>query len=87
MNYKHSFASNQNFLDPKYSNNGELYAPQRYNQIIEECTIITKQLHTSYTDLLKISPRERAQIVNVLEKMNKAEKEALDKQLNKNKKN
>lgn len=68
-------------MDPKYVDNEhkELYAPIRYSQIIEECLYITKQINTSYNEILLITPRERSQLIKLLEKMNKLEKEKTDK--------
>ena len=36
------------------------YGPERYNQIVQECYLISKSIHTSYKDLMDITPHERS---------------------------
>lgn len=64
----HDFSTNQHFLDPQTTNDGKPYGPWRYKKIVEECFYISHQIHTSYTDLMKISPRERVYLIEFLNK-------------------
>lgn len=53
------FASNQNFLIPQLTEDGKPYGPKRYGEIAKECYLISKHTHTSYNEVLEISPMER----------------------------
>ena len=53
------FASNQNFLTPTLTSDGKPYGPQRYEEIVKECYLISRYIHTSYNDLLDVTPTER----------------------------
>lgn len=53
------FSTQVNFLDPKYREDGEPYGPWRYKELVRLNYIISKNCNTSYTDILKITPRER----------------------------
>lgn len=79
----HDFSTNQHFLDPQTTNDGKPYGPWRYKKIVEECFYISHQIHTSYTDLMKISPRERVYLIEFLNK----EAEQLQKSREENNKN
>lgn len=75
MNLSHDFSINQHFLDPKTTKDGKPYGPWKYKRIVEECYFISHQIHTTYSDLLKITPRERAYLMEFLSK----EAEAIQK--------
>ena len=55
------------------------YGPWRYKRIVEECYFISHQINTSYTDLLKITPRERGYMLEFLSEELRKQKESLEK--------
>ena len=73
-----SFASNQSFLDPQYLSNGEPYAPFRYKQIAIECYRISHRIHTSYTDLMKVTPLERKYMLDMIDLEDERQKQELE---------
>ncbi len=52
----------------------------RFEEIIQECYIISKNIHTSYTDLLDITPREKNMMLELLNNEAKRQQELYDKQ-------
>ena len=60
------------------------YGPWRYKRIVEECYYISHQINTSYTDILKISPREREYMLEFLSEELKKQKESLEKMKQRN---
>ena len=73
------FDIHQNFLDPQLTKDGKPYGPYRYKQIIQECYLLTKNLNTSYTDILKISPIEREYLLKFLADEIKKSKQLIEK--------
>lgn len=73
------FASHLNFLDPQTTNDGQPYGPIRYRELVKECYLLSKNLHTSYTDILQISPIERNYLFKFLIEDAEREKEAIEK--------
>ena len=73
------FASHLNFLDQQLTEDGRPYGPTRYKQIVKECYVLTRKLHTSYTDLLKISPTERQYLIEFLQEEIKAQNDMIKK--------
>ena len=53
-------------MDPLLTSDGKPYGPWKYKEIVKECYIISKNINTSYTDLLKITPTERKYIIEFL---------------------
>lgn len=48
-------------------NNREIpYGPYRYQQIVKECYVISKNSNTSYNDVLKMTPTERDYILRYI---------------------
>lgn len=45
---------------------GQPFAPIRYKEIVKECYLISKNINTSYNDLLKITPTERGFMLGFL---------------------
>lgn len=41
------------------TSDGRPYGPIRYKEIVKECYLISKNLNTSYTDVLHTTPTER----------------------------
>ena len=87
MKYQHDFSSNRNFLHQpslkiKDSNGKDKeipYGPWRYKRIIEECYFISHQIHTSYTDLLKVTPRERSYMLEFINDELRRQKESIER--------
>lgn len=88
MILKHFFASNQSFLDPLKTSDGKPYNPFRFKQIVEECWFISKNIHTSYNELLDITPTERTYLRNMIiddmERSTKRMQQVIDETKNKN---
>lgn len=62
------------------TDNGEMpYGVYRFNQIIEECYVISKVIHTSYLDLMDISVMEKDKMLEFINEENKRNQEELDK--------
>jgi len=53
-------------LDPQFNEDGEPYGPYRFKEIVRECYSIAKNCNTSYTDILKITPRERDYLIEFI---------------------
>lgn len=81
MKLSQPFANNQTFLDPLYTENGEPYGPARYRRLMQECFLISKNMNTSYSDVKKITPREREQLINFLLEDYKEKKKAVDQEV------
>ena len=73
------FASQVNFLDRQTTNDGKPYAPYRYKEIVKECFIISKEINTSYTDLMNITPREKNYMLEFIREKYEREREAIEK--------
>ena len=73
------FASQVNFLDPQFNDDGTPYGPWRYKKIVEECYALSKNLNTSYTDILQITPMERMYLIQMLVDESNQLKEKLEK--------
>lgn len=48
-----------NFLDQLYNEDGTPYGPTRYKELVRINYAISKNCNTSYTDVIKLTPRER----------------------------
>ena len=66
-------------MDRQYDKQGNPYGPIRYKQIITELYILSKNLNTSYTDLLQISPLERGYLLDLFKEERRIQEEALEK--------
>lgn len=53
-------------MDPRFNKDGKPYGPIRYKEIVKERYMITKNLNTSYTDVGKITPRERLYLMEFI---------------------
>lgn len=69
-----------NFLDPQLTSDGELYAPKRFEQIIEERYQISKHIHTSYEEIGNITPTERMYLLHFIKRDIDHENELIQKQ-------
>ena len=65
-------------MDPQFSEDGEHYGPRRFKEIVKECYSIAKNCNTSYTDLLKITPRERNYLIEFIVEDAKRAKETIE---------
>ena len=60
------------------TSDGKPYAPERVNEIIRQAYLISRQIHTSYNDVLDVSPMEREKLLDIVtEELNK-QKDALE---------
>lgn len=53
-------------MDPQSTSDGQLYAPVRFKEIVEECYHISKHTNTSYKDLMTITPTERLYLLHFI---------------------
>ncbi len=60
------FAQPTNFLDPRLTSDGKLYAPARFEEITQEIYLITKHTHNTYSDVIKMTPTERNYIMKFI---------------------
>lgn len=58
------------------TSDGKPFAPIRLKQIVKESFFLTKHLHTSYNDLLEITPTERKYLLEFLVDDFRKQKEA-----------
>lgn len=68
-------------MDPQLTFDGRPYAPERYQQIVEERYIISKHIHTSYQDIGDISPTERKYLLEFIRKDLEREQEVREKNM------
>jgi len=79
------FESLQSFGDPheliKDENGKEVpFGLYRFNQIIKECYLISKNINTSYNDLMDITPKEKDMMLEFLNDEAKKQEEMFEKQ-------
>lgn len=65
-------------MSPRYNSDGKPYGPWRYNEIIKECYYISKQIHTSYEDLMEVTPLERKALIGIIEEELRKQHEAYE---------
>ena len=53
------YPSQGSFFNPERTADGEYYAPIRFRDICRDEYIISSAIHTSFTDLEKVTPKER----------------------------
>ena len=68
----------RSFLDPRLTKDGKAYGPARFKKIVEECWMISDNIHTSYTDVLNLSFQERVYLLELINKKLKDTKEAIE---------
>jgi len=69
-------------MDPKLTEDGQLYGPVRFKNIVKERYFISKKCNTSYIDVGYMTPLERKYVIEFI--LDEIEKE--QKKLNKVKK-
>lgn len=77
-------------MNQQLTSSGAPYSAVRYKQIVQECFIISKNIHTSYNEVLNISPLERSYLLEFLvndAKKKKAEVERIKAEREANRKN
>lgn len=73
------FVSLLNFLYQRYDEKGNPTGPKRFKEILEDCWFISKNINTSYTDILQISPLERKHLIDIIKESMRIEKDAWDR--------
>ena len=63
---KSHYPSQGSFLDPQKTKDGKPYGPIRYEELVRERYLISKTIHTSYTDTGKLTPTERNYILHYM---------------------
>ena len=53
-------------MDQQLTSDGKPYGPIRYKELVKDSYLISKNLNTSYTDVLKLTPRERDYIMEFI---------------------
>ena len=74
------------FLDPVLTSDGKPYAPHRFRDIVKERYLISKYCNTSYKDLDKVSPTERAYLLEFIYEELQKEQEAYEEAIRNKKK-
>ena len=69
-----------NFFDPTLTNDGQLFAPMRFKEIVKERYLISKNCNTSYIDTKDITPVERNYILKFIVEDLQKQKEIIDAQ-------
>lgn len=72
------FPSHQNFLDPPLTKDGNPYGPERYKEIVKERYLISRNIHTSYSDLGNITPLERTYLMQFIADDNKKQRDYIN---------
>jgi len=67
-----------NFMDPQKTDDGKIWAREKFLTIINERHLISKRINTSYIDVGYMSPFERERIVDSIIEEDKNAKEALE---------
>ena len=60
------FESLESSEHQQLTKDGQPYAPIRYKEIVRECYVISRNINTSYTDLLDITPSEREYLLEFI---------------------
>ena len=60
---------------------GQPYGPVKYKELVRECYIISRNINTSYTDLMDVTPLERQYMLEFI----KEESDSLKKTIEENK--
>lgn len=65
-------------MDPQKTDDGKIWARERFLAIIKEREYISSRIHTSYEDVGKITPFERERIIISISEENKKLEEKLE---------
>ena len=66
-------------MDRQTTDDGKPYAPFRYKEIVRECYLISREINTSYADLMNITPREKNYMLEFIRERIERENEAYEK--------
>jgi len=62
-------------MDPKLTEDGQLYGPVRFKNIVKERYFISKKCNTSYIDVGYMTPLERKYVIEfILDEIEKEQK-------------
>lgn len=68
-------------MGPLSTNDGKPLGPSRYKEIVKEAYLISKSIHTPYSDILKMTPLEREYMLEfIAEEINKTQEYIKQKQ-------
>ena len=73
------FASQMNFLDQPFNEDGTPYGPTKYKELVRERYFISKHSNISYSDTGKMSPVERGYVRDFIIEELKEQQKILDK--------
>lgn len=84
MKCRHPFALLKSFSDPrqlvKNKNNEDIpYGLFRYEELVKECYILSKNINTPYTELMDITLKEKNLMLDWLSEEAKRKQEEIDK--------
>lgn len=68
---------NQVFTNPRFNSEGKPFGPWMYNEIIREAAYISRNINTTYSDVLDMTPMERRAVVTDINEYNKKRNDAL----------
>ena len=75
------FESLESSEDQQLTKDGQPYGPIKYKELVRECYIISRNINTSYTDLMDVTPLERQYMLEFI----KEESDSLKKTIEENK--
>jgi len=77
------FASHLDLLYDKNTKtpDGQLFCPQLFKKLVNDCYLISKFIHTSYTDVLNITPMEKNTIIEFIKQDNDMENKRLQESI------
>ena len=78
MRLSYPLDSTIHFLDPMLTKDGQPFGPVRFREIVKECYVLSKNIGTSYNDILEITPLERKYLINLLYDESQKTKEMID---------
>lgn len=61
---------------------GQLFNPQLFKKLVNDCYIISKVIHTSYNDVLQITPAEKNYLLAFIKQDNDNSNKKFQEQLN-----
>ena len=70
-------------MDPTLTNDGQPYGPKRYKDLVTECYYVAKNTGTPYTGVIKMTPTERAYMVELIKDEQERNRKALEAAMNK----
>lgn len=68
------------------TSDGKPYGPWRYEQLVKECYVISKNSNTSFEDIKKVTPTERKLLLKFINEEALKTQELIEQTKSKNKK-